>query len=293
VSLRFCEARIFPSKRCCAEAPLCAMKHLKSTLPNLRELFERSITVKEIAEPLISFDAERSAVEVEKFLEERDYDVVGVRCDGVVVGCARRRDLRGGKLGDHLRPFDAAETLPETAPLLAIFEALRKRNEMFVVLLGQVGGIVTRGDLQKAPVRMWLFGLISLTEMQLLRLIRESFPGDTWKPLLSADRLHKAEKMLDQRRKTNTAIDLADCLQFGDKRIIVHKHGTLHRQMGFSSKLEGTRLLGELEKLRDRLAHSQDIIAGNWPRIVELAAQTESLLRKCEKISARSLQPPT
>jgi hypothetical protein len=263
------------------------MKHLKSTLPNLRELFERSITVKDIAEPLISFDAEKPAIEVRKLLEARDFDVVGVRREGVVAGCARRKDLRDGTLGDHLRPFEAVETLPETTPLLAIFEALRDRSEIFVVLLGQVGGIVTRGDLQKAPVRMWLFGLISLTEMQLLRLVRENFPDDGWKPLISAERLHKAETMLAQRRKTNTAIDLADCLQFGDKRIIIHKHGTLCKQMGFDSKLSCTNFLEDLEKLRDTLAHSQDILAGNWPRIVDLAARTEQLLRKCEEISAQ------
>ena len=43
--------------------------------------------------------------------------------------------------------------------------------------------------------------------------------------------------------------------------------------------------LKEIEQLRDNLAHAQDIIPGNWPKIVDIAEDSERLLRTLEKIN--------
>src|SRR3990172_1407829 len=191
------------------------MKHLKSSLNDLRELFEHSITVRHISEPLASFDADHPAAQVLEFMDKKDYDVVGVRKDGLVSGYVRREDLSledGDKVGGHLVTFEPNEMLSETTPLVNVFEVLGNSPRAFVLILGQVGGIVTKGDLQKVPVRMWLFGLISLIEMHLLRIIRDYYPDDSWKPLglISSERLDGAEKRLAELRKRNEAIDLAD-----------------------------------------------------------------------------------
>src|SRR3990172_4162054 len=248
------------------------MKHLKSSLNDLREIFEHSITVRHISEPLASFDADHPAAQVLEFMEEKDYDVVGVRKNGLVSGYVRREDLSledGDKVGDHLVTFEPNEMLSETTPLVNVFEVLRNSPRAFVLIFGQVGGIVTKGDLQKAPVRMWLFGLISLIEMQLLRIIRDYYPDGSWKPLISSkDRLANAETLLADRRR-NEAIDLADCLQFCDKCDIVLKSVELRHLIGFNSKASGNRILKSLEKLRNDLAHSQPIKTGNWTEIMD------------------------
>jgi hypothetical protein len=62
------------------------LKHLKSSSQNLRKIFERNITVKEIAEPFASFDIEHPADRVQSFMDEKDYDVVGVMENGVIAG---------------------------------------------------------------------------------------------------------------------------------------------------------------------------------------------------------------
>ncbi len=146
----------------------------------------------------------------------------------------------------------------------------------------QVWGIITRGDLQKAPVRMWLFGLISLLEMNFLRLIRLKFLEDSWKSLLKSTRLKHAQYILDDRRRRNEAIDLADCLEFGDKARILSKTEAIRSALGVPSEKEMSQLLQKLENLRNELAHSQDIITGKWPEVVELAEAAEELLIKCE-----------
>ena len=156
---------------------------------------------------------------------------------------------------------------------------------LFVTVMDQVWGIATRGDLQKTPVRMWLFGLVSLLEMQFLRIIRATYPSEQWKPLLSEGRLSQAAAIMDDRLRRNEAIDLADCLQFADKRTIVAKSEALRGALGSTSRTRADEVLGELENLRNDVAHAQDVLAGRWPRIVDLARDAEELLRCAERIA--------
>jgi hypothetical protein len=257
------------------------MKHLKSSLKDLREIFERSIIIREIAEPLSSFDVNSSVDNVKQFMSTKDYDVIGVREDGLICGYARKSELSEGKIGDYLIHFGENEKFPETTSLIKVLKLFRDLDRIFVLFLEQVGGIVTRGDLQKAPVRMWLFGLISLIEMQLLRIIRESYPEEEWKDLINQHRLNNANKILSERQSNNTAIDLADCLQFCDKRDIVLKSNEIGEKLGFNNKSEF--FLKGLEELRNNLCHAQDIITGNWPNIIDLAIEAENFLHKCEE----------
>lgn len=258
------------------------MKHLKSSLRDLRQVFDRSVSVRYIAEPFVSFDAQRQAPDVGSFMEAEDFDIVGVRQNGTVVGYVYRTDLCGGTLEQYVRPFDKQLLLDDWSPLLAVLELLASFPQVFVVVMGEVSGIIMKGDLQKAPVRMWLFGVLSLLEMQFLRLIRAVYPQDTWQEFISAKRLAKAEQLLQERKQRNEAIDLADCLQFADKRTIVLESDFLRHALSLPSKGKGEKLLKALEYLRDELAHAQDIITGRWPQLVALAEAAEKLLAACE-----------
>lgn len=262
---------------------LANMKHLKSSLKELRELFERSITIRDICEPLSSFDIDSSTDIAKHFMNIKDYDVIGIRKDGLVCGYARKSGLSDGKLGDYLIPFGENEVFPETTSLVKAMQSFHSLDRIFVIIIGEVGGIVTHGDLQKAPIRMWLFGLISLIEMQLLRIIREFYPKEEWEKLLTTNRIKYATKIYDDRQKRNTAIDLADCLQFCDKRDIVLNNNVILEKLGGNFKSLND-FLNNLEDLRDNLAHAQDIITGYWPGIIGLAKEAEDFLDKCEGI---------
>ncbi len=259
------------------------MKHLKSSLRGLRELFDRSVSVKYIAEPFISFDAVRLASEVRDFMEDKDFDVVGVRRNGLIVGYVERAQLCEGTLEQHLRCFEEQLLLDESSSILGALQLLAQSPRIFVRVMGKVWAIVTKGDLQKAPVRMWLFGIVSLIEMQFLRLIRAVYPQESWKSMISKERLDKARQLLEDRQRRNEAIDLADCLQFADKRTIILKTAELHSAIGFTSSNTAESILEELEQLRNELAHAQDIITGRWPGLVDLAKKAEQILEACEE----------
>jgi len=262
------------------------MKHLKSTLNDLRQLFTRSITLRDIAESLESFDLGQPATDVRTFMEEREFDVVGVTDKSVVVGYVKRSELKDGILGECRCSFAQDEVLAECEPLRAAFSVLRSRQQIFISVGGHVTGIITRGDLQKIPVRLWLFGLVSLLEMQMLRLIRERYPLDSVIPLIKSEkRVKAAQDIFNLRHGRNEAIDLTECLQLCDKAKIIKEDADLFKTTEIPTKKYET-IFGDLEVLRNSLAHSNDILNGQWPDLVDLVADIETMLQRFEKAKA-------
>ena len=268
------------------------MKQLKSSLGDLRRLFVRTITLRDIAEPLVSFDSTHPAAAVRSFMESREFDVVGVREGGVVTGFVGHEDLADASVGEGRRAFAAHMVLPDGEPLLSAFTALREKRHVFITVLGHVGGIVTRGDLQKAPVRLWLFGLVSLLEMQLLRVVRERYPGESWAGLLSAERTVGARRLFEERRRRNEGSDLSDCLQLGDKASILMKDAELFASTGFASKRALEKFFKDVGTLRNALAHANDIVAGRWPALAVLVTDLETVLERLERSAPRPASPP-
>ena len=274
------------------------MKQLKTFSHDLQKLFTQSITVREIAEPLVSFDAERNAASVQQFMKEKDFDHIGVRRDGLAVGYAIRTRLTEGTLGDHLIPFRDEDVIPANAPLLDALETLKSPDSpddshltqrVFVATWDKVGGIVTFGDLQKAPVRLWLFGLITLTEMQMLRIIRAYYRNNCWQSRISKGRLKKAKDILDDRRSRNEGVELVDCLQFCDKRNLIVRDDALRRRLGLGQPEDAELFLEELEDLRNELAHAQDILASRRNTLLCLAKKTAKLLQEWETTSVSDI----
>jgi len=262
------------------------MKQLKSSIEDLREIFEKGITARHITESLCSFDESAIAQEVKNILDEKDYDVVGVRTKGIINGYACKKDLAEGQLGEYFKNFDSREILPDTISISEVLKVIIGFNHVFISSFGNVAGIITRGDLQKIPMRMWLFSLISLIEMQMLRIIRDRYPEKSWykDELISPGRREKVEKLFDERKKKNEEIDREDCLQFCAKREIISETEDLLKKLQYDKK-EFCKLLKELEKIRNNLAHAQDIITADWPNIITLSKKAEEFLKTCETIN--------
>lgn len=257
------------------------MKHLRSSLVELRRLFEQSISIKEIAEPLISFDSDHSSVEVQTFMKERGFDVIGVREYGITVGYAGVNDLTTGTLSNHKMDFTEFDICSDTDSIISVFSKLPSRDCLFIRTLGHIGGIVTRGDLQKIPVRMWIFGLISLLEMQMLRVIREKIDENIWKDRLNPNRLKKVKELYKLREKNNEEIDLVDCLQLADKATVISKDQVILSRINLDHK-NAKEFIRDIVNLRNRVSHPQDIMAKDMSELAQVLKQVESVLRSLE-----------
>jgi len=142
---------------------------------------------------------------------------------------------------------------------------------VLVRVLGEVNGIVTPNDLQDPPVRMWLFGMITVIELRFQKLIEEHFEAEEWVKYISPGRLEKARRMLEERQRRNQESSLVDCLQFSDKAQIIARDETLRKKVGYDSRNRADEGIKRLEKLRNNLAHSQSIVDTDWEVIVGLS----------------------
>lgn len=253
-----------------------------STAENLRRVFTEGFAARDVAEPLVSFDAATATSEVLALMDRRDFDVVAVRSEGLVAGYVARDDLCGATCGERVRPV--ASPISDAVPLADVVLGLVESPRLFVRILGTVGGIITRSDLQKPPVRMWLFGMITLLEMRTTRLIELTCKGDSWKAFLSEGRLQKAEALLEERKRRNQSLDLIDCLQISDKGQILAKNEELRRLTRMQSRRQTEQTIQMLESLRNNLAHSQDILSCDWETIVGLCRDMERVIRGTDEV---------
>ncbi len=250
----------------------------RSTVPSLRRVFHEGFCARDVAEPLVSFDADAPADTVRAFMAERKYEIVGIRERGLVVGYVEQAALEDGACSAFLRRLDDARVMLDSTPLVDVVLGLSEARRLFVSVLGGVSGIITRSDLQKPPVRMWLFGMVTLIEMRFARLIEAYCPDGQWKEFLSEGRIAKAESLLAERARRNQELDLLDCLQFSDKTQIIARNPELRGLTRFESRRQIEQFAKQLEQLRNNLAHAQDIVTTDWETIVLLAANLDRVL---------------
>ena len=255
-----------------------------SNYQSLRSLFEKNITVNSISEVLDTCNVHDHAWQIRENMVLKDYDVIGVEENGMVIGYVLRDDLGEGTCQEYSRSFRPSELVSDSTPLLQTLFIFKNTDRLFIIEGNRITKVVTLADLQKPPVRMLLFGVISLLEMYLYRIIRDYFAGDSWKNHLSDKRIEQAEELFLQRKARNEAIQLSDCLQLCDKRDIVLNEQPLRELLGIESKSKGKDFFKKLENLRNNLAHSQDLNTQNsWNEMFTLIEQTEKILEESDK----------
>jgi len=236
----------------------------------VKRTFTESFKGRDIAEPFASFDEGASSADVRDFMEANGVEVVGLRHDGQIAGYVENNSLTNGACGQFKRPFGEVSVVNDDSPLLKVLNELNHSPFVFVTVLGAVGGIITAADLQKPPVRMWIFGVVTLIEMRFLHLIEAHCPDDSWKEFLSDGRLQKAQALVDERSRRKQRVRLLDCLQFSDKGQIVARHEAIRQLTIFSSRRQAEDAIRKLEQLRNNVAHAQDILKPDLETIVQL-----------------------
>ena len=118
------------------------------------------------------------------------------------------------------------------------------------MLIGSsVRGIVTRSDLNKPPVRIYLFGLISLLEMHMQYWIIKTYGTESWELTLKEKRLTDAKKLQEDRHHRDDAIKLIDCLEFCDKAYLLIEKPDLLKKLNSNQRGKQCHFLDERKTL--------------------------------------------
>ncbi len=275
-------------------SPNTGIRRKGTTFKELQNIFIDNITTKFIYEPIYSCRLEDYAIEVKETLEYRDFDVIGVIDKNEnLIGYAIREEMGECIINDFVRKIELGNIASDSTPILELLNILSIKPYSFVVESNKVVGIVTRADINKPIVRIYIFGIISLFELHLNFWITENYKDNSWQDIIKEDRLKATIGIYDNRKGNNEELTLLECAQFCDKRDILRNTDEFINMFEFSKK-NFERLLKDAEKIRNELAHSQNSIIANldWERFVKTISNIESFLHKSEKIVEEKARTP-
>lgn len=267
-------------------SPNTGIRRKGTTFKELQALFIDKITTKFIFEPIYSCKQSDESSHVKESLEDRGFDIVGVINDNnQIFGFAERSELNGGPIEKYTKQIVMSYVIADSTPISKLLNVLYERSFAFVITENTINGIVTRADVNKPIVRIYLFGIISLFEMHLNFWISQYHKNESWIEKLNEKRIDSAKEIFKMRKGQNEELSLLDCLQLCDKHTILKSIDNFIEQFRFS-KEQFERLLKDIEKIRNELAHSQNSIISNleWTQFVKTISDVENFLFNSEKI---------
>ncbi|WP_155759979.1 hypothetical protein [Vibrio natriegens] len=102
------------------------------------------------------------------------------------------KDLKDGVIEQYRLDINIDLVISDSTPLASLLNVLQSNDFLFVNHGAKVIGIITKADLNKPPVRVYVFGMLSLFEMHLNSWIRHYYPESSWQPEIKEKRLNKA-----------------------------------------------------------------------------------------------------
>lgn len=242
-----------------------------NSLDRLRLLFEEQINVLPIAENLVIFEKDNFKEEMER----RNFHSAVVNVDSVM--------MKYDEGDDVLKPISQEDLMEANTPLLKAFRMLIAQRRFFIKDEdGNLSYIVTRTDLDKIPLRIGFFGLISLLETHLKDMIRKQLPH--WEESLTENRLSQARSLYEWKKARKEEIDLVQCLQFGDLGSIFSKNQRFKKFDASLSRERFVQTMNNIGKLRDALAHSQSYLGFSWSEIDQMIVFIRSIIDREDPI---------
>ena len=213
----------------------------------------------------------------------RQFDLLPLTQDGRIVEVLQVEDGEREPLTDRwLVSRDTA--IPDLLQIL-----LESGRPGFLVFQRQdVVGLVTPADLNKLPVRVYLYFLIGEVELALTLQIRSHFAAAPEQALqmLSAKRRRELEEQIAGLTEQNIGVDPVQLLRLSDVINIAAKHEPLRSQLGFSSRRAVENALGGLNDLRNRTMHPVRPLLSQVPedmeRLQRYGQQAGEILRRLE-----------
>ena len=155
----------------------------------------------------------------------------------------------------------------------------------FIVAGGRISGLVTLSDLQRLPVRMTLFALLTGFEMTLIEAIKRRYPEEKqWLSLLPQYRQGGVRRAIRRARARDNFVHGLYATNLFDKRLIVQ-----HLPYFGDGGEDLARELRDIKCLRDQIAHA-DNFALTPERARKACRVARSLLAPREQLCSRLRQ---
>ena len=254
-----------------------------------------SIPIRFISEPFVSYDKQTPYADVVSCMNASQFDVTGVVDHaGRVLGYVDTKRKLSGVCGDknHVFPLDPGTLVTDAMPLAEAGALVARRRRVFVLEGNKVRSIVTRADLQKAPVRMMIFGVITVLEMHLTEVLRREWPGDTWRECgsFTPKQVKAIEGAFRQAKARNDETDVFGCMDLYDKSLLAGETETLFEvlQINDPDDVESSEL-GDIRRLRNSVAHGKSLVTSNrsWNKVLRIVIESQRISGLLETLPLR------
>jgi predicted transcriptional regulator len=198
--------------------------------------------------PCLASDSVKAVLEADAW---KSYSQIPVRDGDHICGVLERAGCkRDGTVRDALRILDESILIAAGAPLIEFLDLAAGSAYRLVVDGGKVDGIVTRSDLQKLPVRVVVFTLVTNLELLMADVIRaRAVDSLAWNQCLNENRQKIVKVKFDKLSGEDFDLDELTCTDFCDKRTILKSMlGDLPES--FNKDLK------EIEELRNSVYHA-------------------------------------
>jgi hypothetical protein len=180
-------------------------------------------------------------------------------------------------------PLTTDVLIADSTPLAATLLVLSDTCFVFVMVGSRVRGIITQADLNKPPVRLYLYGVLLLIEMHLTFWIRVEHPREEWHAYLSASRVGAAQRTLRRKMARGVETELLDCLTLGDKKASLSGSMRVRDRLGISD--EELSEFDWAQGIRNQLAHGYTNLAEerSWSDISSTVSFIERVTQRSDE----------
>ncbi|OYR52609.1 transcriptional regulator [Halorubrum sp. Ea1] len=198
-----------------------------------------------------------------EWLETNGYDAAPIQRQGDAVGFIHEDDVTadddGDTLEEHLTPLTIDYMMSGDTAFEDVLAALIEEPVYFLGGHSRITGILTRADLNTAPVRIYLFDRITYLEEHLRELILEHAPN--WKQTpVTVDELDDIEDRYTDAQAANVELEEIHYAQFSTLNTIVSNVEACWQACGFSTTAQAGSRLHEITDLRNDVAHANLLV---------------------------------
>ncbi len=140
-------------------------------------------------------------------------------------------------------------------PMGKTIEILAQRRYSLVLIHGNITQIVTRSDLNKLPVRVFLNTLLAHLESLLADTIDTVYPENTWLEKLTDNALNRVTELFSKKVAEDFDTRMIDCTTLSDKATIIGKSSEVRNHIHSGSKKAYEKQAKVINRLRDRISH--------------------------------------
>jgi len=250
-----------------------------------------SIPVRIISEPLVSYDKKKSYTDAVSNMNASGFDVAGVvdRAGNVLGYIDSKRNL-SGVCGDkiHMHPLDSGDLITDSMPIAEAGSLIARKRRAFVLERNTVTSIVTRADLQKGPVRMMIFGVITVLEMHLTDVLRREWPGDEWSKCdsFTPKQVKAIKDRFQQATKRNDGTDIFGCMDLYAKSLLACETDSLADALQKDGPEDLESDLAEIRRLRNAVAHGKSLVTSNrsWNKVLQITIKAQQMSKALESM---------